>query len=363
MRKSNSILGCCQKANTLYHFRTLQIIDKYRNPGLLLSHTLPVEQKGEIKMPSKNLVSSIITALLLSMIITACGGIEDSVSSISSDRISQLQQSYADGTLTIDYDSAESFESALNDGTDTTNKIVSFEVKEIAPDSVVGFNVHAGEHLNFKSKDAKEISNNEQVTVLITNAKSKIGSWLIDYELIGTKEIVATEEESSIQTSMETSAATDSEDVSTLSEEISDDNSNRSDIEKADNLIEEDQLNKSSDSQIVDNSESTKETDDSKSKTTEKSSDSSIAVVPSTEQTPTTPSNSNAGNADNFDTYDTPEQQQTDDTYVLNKNTHKFHYPSCKSVKKISPDNYATSSESRDALISQGYEPCGICKP
>ena len=95
----------------------------------------------------------------------------------------------------------------------------------------------------------------------------------------------------------------------------------------------------------------------------EKSSDSSIAVVPSTEQTPTTPTNSNAGNADNFDTYDNPEQQQADDTYVLNKNTHKFHYPSCKSVKKISPDNYATSSESRDALISQGYEPCGICKP
>ena len=145
-------------------------------------------------MPSKSLVSSMITALLLSMIITACGGIADSVSSISSDRISQLQQSYADGTLTIDYDSAESFESALNDGADATNKIVSFEVKEIAPDSAVGFNIQAGEHLNFKSKDAKEISNNEQVTVLVTNAKSKIGSWLIDYELIGTKEIVATEE-------------------------------------------------------------------------------------------------------------------------------------------------------------------------
>ena len=314
-------------------------------------------------MPSKSFVSSIITVFFLSMIITACGGIEDSVSSISSDRISQLQQSYADGTLTIDYDSAESFESALNDGADTTNKIVTFEVKEIAPDSAVGFNVQAGEHLNFKSKDAKEISNNEQVTVLVTNAKSKIGSWFIDYELIGTKEIVAAEEESSIQTPMENSTVNDSEDVSTFSIKNYDDYSNLSDTERVDALIEENQLNKNSSSQIVDDRESAKETDDPKSKTTDKSSDSSIAVAPSPEQTPTTPSNSSIGNADHFDTYDNPEQQQTDATYVLNNNTMKYHYPSCKSVKKISPDNYGTSSANRDELISQGYEPCGNCKP
>ncbi len=314
-------------------------------------------------MPSKKLISSIITALLLCMIITACGGIEDSVSSISPDRIPQLQQAYADGTLTIDYDSAESFEAALNAGTDTTNKIVSFEAKEIAPNSAVGFNVQAGEHLNFKSKDAKEISNHEQVTVLVTNTKSKIGSWFIDYELIGAKEIVAAEEERSIQTSMENSTVNDSEDISTFSIENYDDYSTLSDTERGDALIEENQLNKSSSSQIVADRESAKETDDPKSKTTDKSSDSSIAVAPSPEQTPTTPSNSSAGNDDHFDTYDNPEQQQTDATYVLNNNTMKFHYPSCKSVKKISPDNYGTSSANRDELISQGYEPCGNCKP
>lgn len=43
--------------------------------------------------------------------------------------------------------------------------------------------------------------------------------------------------------------------------------------------------------------------------------------------------------------------------------SHKFHYPSCRSVKKISPSNYSTSNSSRDDLISRGYDPCGICHP
>lgn len=69
------------------------------------------------------------------------------------------------------------------------------------------------------------------------------------------------------------------------------------------------------------------------------------------------------GRDNNFNTYDNESQQQTKETYVLNTNTRKFHYPSCKSVKKIAPKNYSTSSKSRDELISLGYDPCGICKP
>lgn len=74
-------------------------------------------------------------------------------------------------------------------------------------------------------------------------------------------------------------------------------------------------------------------------------------------------SSDSAGNGDNFNTYDNAEQQQTTASYVLNTNTHKFHYPSCRSVKKISPENYSTSNNSRDEIISQGYDPCGICNP
>ena len=50
-------------------------------------------------------------------------------------------------------------------------------------------------------------------------------------------------------------------------------------------------------------------------------------------------------------------------TYVLNKNTKKIHYPSCSSVAKIKPKNYAESNKSVSELMAQGYSPCGICKP
>ena len=70
---------------------------------------------------------------------------------------------------------------------------------------------------------------------------------------------------------------------------------------------------------------------------------------------------SNGGNG--FDTYNIPSQQQTEASYVLNTNTKKFHYPSCNDVKKIKPENYATSSLSRDDIIAQGYSSCGHCHP
>lgn len=49
--------------------------------------------------------------------------------------------------------------------------------------------------------------------------------------------------------------------------------------------------------------------------------------------------------------------------YVLNLNTHKFHYPDCKSVKIMSAVNKGTYTGSREDLIQQGYEPCGNCNP
>ncbi|MBO4266360.1 MAG: hypothetical protein J5910_04145 [Lachnospiraceae bacterium] len=62
-----------------------------------------------------------------------------------------------------------------------------------------------------------------------------------------------------------------------------------------------------------------------------------------------------------FDTYDIPEQQNTSETYVLNTSTMKIHIPSCDDVKKINPENYATSSSSLEELKAQGYTACGHC--
>lgn len=57
---------------------------------------------------------------------------------------------------------------------------------------------------------------------------------------------------------------------------------------------------------------------------------------------------------------------QTDATgieYILNTSTKKMHYPDCRSVARMSESNKKSTTESRDTLISQGYDPCGICKP
>lgn len=50
-------------------------------------------------------------------------------------------------------------------------------------------------------------------------------------------------------------------------------------------------------------------------------------------------------------------------TYVVNKNTGKFHYPSCSSVPKIKAKNRMDSDQTRDELITQGYVPCKDCNP
>lgn len=54
---------------------------------------------------------------------------------------------------------------------------------------------------------------------------------------------------------------------------------------------------------------------------------------------------------------------QSAQTYVLNKNTMKFHYPSCKSVPKIKEKNREDFVGTRDEVISRGFDPCGICHP
>ena len=49
--------------------------------------------------------------------------------------------------------------------------------------------------------------------------------------------------------------------------------------------------------------------------------------------------------------------------YVLNTNSHKFHYPDCTSVEKMSERNKLVRTDTRDAIIADGYEPCRICNP
>ena len=49
--------------------------------------------------------------------------------------------------------------------------------------------------------------------------------------------------------------------------------------------------------------------------------------------------------------------------YVLNTNTKKFHLPTCASVEDMKPENRTDYTGSREALLAEGYSPCGQCKP
>ena len=49
--------------------------------------------------------------------------------------------------------------------------------------------------------------------------------------------------------------------------------------------------------------------------------------------------------------------------YILNTNTKKFHYPTCSSVNDMKEKNKQEFFGTRDEAISNGYSPCGRCKP
>ncbi len=68
-------------------------------------------------------------------------------------------------------------------------------------------------------------------------------------------------------------------------------------------------------------------------------------------------------NTDNIAESDNGNSEIITVEYILNMNTKKFHYPTCRSVKDIKEENYGESNLSRDELIAQGYSPCGNCKP
>lgn len=53
----------------------------------------------------------------------------------------------------------------------------------------------------------------------------------------------------------------------------------------------------------------------------------------------------------------------TSASYVLNKNTKKFHYPTCSSVDRMKESNKEYYTGSREELINRGYDPCGNCHP
>lgn len=58
-----------------------------------------------------------------------------------------------------------------------------------------------------------------------------------------------------------------------------------------------------------------------------------------------------------------PAQTDSGVTYILNKNTKKFHRPTCDSVKDMKEKNKEYSTKTREEIIADGYDPCKRCNP
>ncbi|MCM1314818.1 MAG: hypothetical protein NC244_05565 [Alistipes senegalensis] len=83
----------------------------------------------------------------------------------------------------VDYKDVESFEAALDAGEDLTGKTVTFTVKEIVPDSAFGYNLHAGEKLNFCSSKNPNVEVGDTVTVKVKSVNSILMHYVISYTM------------------------------------------------------------------------------------------------------------------------------------------------------------------------------------
>ena len=57
------------------------------------------------------------------------------------------------------------------------------------------------------------------------------------------------------------------------------------------------------------------------------------------------------------------EQKPIEQYYIINTNTGKFHYPTCRSIKRIKDKNKLEFTGTRDDVLVRGYSPCMICNP
>ena len=57
------------------------------------------------------------------------------------------------------------------------------------------------------------------------------------------------------------------------------------------------------------------------------------------------------------------EQKPIEQYYIINTNTGKFHYPTCRSIKRLKDKNKLEFTGTRDDVLVRGYSPCMICNP
>lgn len=79
-------------------------------------------------------------------------------------------------------------------------------------------------------------------------------------------------------------------------------------------------------------------------------------MLPSFPETETVEQTERAGQTTDADASEKKE-------YILNTSSKKFHTPDCSSAVDMKEENKKVCTDTREALIGQGYEPCSRCDP
>ena len=90
--------------------------------------------------------------------------------------------------IIADYPDEKVFETALVNGENMEGKTVDICVANLETQSIYGYNIWAGEHLNFVSEKNPGVETGDKLTVKVKEVKSVLGSWIISYEKIAIKE-------------------------------------------------------------------------------------------------------------------------------------------------------------------------------
>ncbi len=144
--------------------------------------------------------------MCLSLTLCGCGSNEQTEDAGTSSAETQQSEDVSAEEVMIDYGDAESFEAALNEGKNLEGKVVRFIAGEFHPQSKLGYNVWAGEHLNFVSSRNPDIKEGDTVTVKTTTIENMAGSWVINYEKV--ENAVITDDTVTYSKPKETTAAT-----------------------------------------------------------------------------------------------------------------------------------------------------------
>ena len=159
-------------------------------------------------MNKLNNIKRVLFALVmcLSLTLCGCGSNEQTEDAGTSSAETQQSEDVSAEEVIIDYGDAESFEAALNEGKNLEGKVVRFIAGEFHPQSKLGYNVWAGEHLNFVSSRNPDIKEGDTVTVKTTTIENMAGSWVINYEKV--ENAVITDDTVTYSKPKETTAAT-----------------------------------------------------------------------------------------------------------------------------------------------------------